>query len=94
MERPGRNRSDVPNLFENGKFRSNVVIYFLLRFSPERMSTSLNLLDTLWFTLHQGDRDNHKDSMDEDENVKVVRLPPTVAQESALVCWTLLEHLG
>ncbi|XP_068755165.1 nucleolar pre-ribosomal-associated protein 1-like isoform X2 [Montipora capricornis] len=69
-------------------------IHSLCHKSPERMSTSLNLLDTLWFTLHQGDRDSYKDGMDEDENVKVVRLPPTVAQESALVCWTLLEHLG
>ena len=57
--------------------------------SPGRLSTSLDLLQTLWFTLHTAD----KTSSDANREAKHVRVPPNLAQESALVCWTFLEQL-
>ena len=69
-------------------------------FSPEKVDTCLNLLYTLWFTLHRGhvgkrtEAANSKDEKDIDKEEKAVRLPPNVAQECTLVCWTLLEQLG
>lgn len=37
---------------------------------------------------------NSKDGKDIEKEEKAVRLPPNVAQECTLVCWTLLEQLG
>lgn len=58
--------------------------------SPGRLSTSLDLLQTLWFTLHTADK---KSNDVNGEEKHAVRLPPNLAQECALVCWALLEQL-
>ena len=75
-------------------------VSFVLSFSPEKVDTSLNLLYTLWFTLYRGhvgkrtEAANNKGGKDIDDEERAVRMPPNVAQECALVCWTLLEQLG
>ena len=62
--------------------------------SPERLCTSLRLLHTLWFTLYHGSLEKKNESVEDSgrkelrQEWKAVRLPPTVALESALVCWT------
>ena len=67
--------------------------------SPERLCTSLRLLHTLWFTLYRGSLEKKNEGVEGSngkelcQEWKAVRLPPNVAQECALVCWTMLENL-
>ncbi|KAM7446686.1 nucleolar pre-ribosomal-associated protein 1 [Porites harrisoni] len=74
-------------------------IHSLCYKSPERLCTSLGLLHTLWFTLYHGSLEKKNESVEGNsrkelrQEWKAVRLPPNVAQECALVCWTMLENL-
>lgn len=63
-------------------------IHSLCYKSSSELQSSLDLLHTLWFSLHSPD----KGSRDLAEEEKP-RLPPNLAPESSLVCWTLLELL-
>ena len=67
----------------------SVTRHFVSFISPGRLSASLELLHTLWFTLHTTNKSNEDVNGEE----KPVRLPPNLAQECSLVCWTLLEQL-
>lgn len=56
--------------------------------SSARLQTSLDLLHTLWFTLQSPDKESGHVAKEEKP-----RLPPNLAPECSLVCWTLLEQL-
>ena len=78
------------------KVKLNAIYSYL---SPERLCTSLRLLHTLWFTLYHGSLEKKNESVEDSgrkelrQEWKAVRLPPNVALECALVCWTMLENL-
>ena len=82
----GRISEDIEIILRIVRYVTRQFVSFI---SPGRLSASLELLHTLWFTLHT----TAKSNKDVDGEEKHVRLPPNLAQECALVSWTLLEQL-